>query len=153
MFTACLIAPQDRHLDIVSIPMWRVRRELAVFKILGALACAGLAVHWFAGGDVRGVILAVPAAVLVGAMGLRDLIVPVRLAADESGITVVHGYAGRRHVPWEQIEDVKVDVRRRWGLRSEMLEIDTGDNLHVFSSHDLGASPTEVAAALRRRGT
>ncbi|MBB6348539.1 PH domain-containing protein [Nonomuraea muscovyensis] len=133
--------------------MWRVRRELAVFKILGALACAGLAVHWFAGGDVRGVILAVPAAVLVGAMGLRDLIVPVRLAADESGITVVHGYAGRRHVPWEQIEDVKVDVRRRWGLRSEMLEIDTGDNLHVFSAHDLGASPTEVAAALRRRGT
>lgn len=137
---------------IVSIPMWRVRRELAVFKILGALACAGLAVFWYVGGDVRGVILAVPAAALVGAMGLRDLLVPVRLAADEDGITVVHGYAGRRHVPWERIEDVKVDVRRRWGLRSEMLEIDTGDHLHIFSAHDLGASPTEVAAALRRRG-
>lgn len=133
--------------------MWKVRRELAVFKILGALACAGLGVHWYLGGDLRGVILAVPAAALVGAMGLRDVLVPVRLAMDESGITVVHGFAGHRHVPWEAIEDVKVDVRRRFGLRSEMLEIDTGDYLHIFSPHELGASPTEVAAALRRRGT
>ncbi|MEV0237730.1 PH domain-containing protein [Nonomuraea sp. NPDC050786] len=133
--------------------MWRVRRELAVFKILGALVCAGLAVYWWLEGDLRGVVLAVPAAVLIGGMGLRDLIAPVRLAADESGITVVHGFAGRRHVPWEAIQDVKVDVRRRWGLRSEMLEIDTGDYLHLFSPHELGASPTEVAAALRRRGT
>ncbi|GAA4963173.1 hypothetical protein HD597_002180 [Nonomuraea thailandensis] len=133
--------------------MWRVRRELAVFKILGALVCAGLAVYWWFEGDFWGVILAVPAAVLVGAMGLRDVLVPVRLAADPSGITVVHGFAGKRHVPWESIWDIKVDVRRRWGLRSEMLEIDTGDNLHIFSAHDLGASPTEVAAALRRRGT
>ncbi|MFF0768656.1 PH domain-containing protein [Nonomuraea wenchangensis] len=133
--------------------MWKVRRELAVFKILGALACAGLAVHWWIGGDHRGVILAVPGAVLLGGMGLRDLLVPVRLAADESGITVVHGFAGHRHVPWDEIRDVTVDVRRRWGRRSEMLEIDTGDHLHLFSPHELGASPTEVAAALRRRGT
>lgn len=115
--------------------------------------CAGLAVFWWIEGDVRGVILAVPAALLVGAMGLRDVLVPVRLAADENGITVVQGFASKRHVPWETIWDIKVDVRRRWGLRSEMLEIDTGDYLHIFSSHELGASPTEVAAALRRRGT
>ncbi|MER6949958.1 PH domain-containing protein [Nonomuraea sp. NPDC000554] len=133
--------------------MWRVRRELAVFKILGALVCAGLAVYWYLQGDVRGVVLAVPAAVLVGGMGLRDLLVPVRLSADAQGITVVHGFAGRRQIPWEDIQDVKVDVRRRYGLRSEMLEIDTGDHLHIFSPHELGASPTEVAAALRRRGT
>ncbi|TXK40415.1 PH domain-containing protein [Nonomuraea sp. C10] len=132
--------------------MWKVRRELAVFKILGALACAGLAAYWYADGDVPGVVLAVPAAVLLGGMGLRDILAPVRLAMDESGITVVHGFAGRRHVPWDAIRDVEVDVRRRWGLRSEMLEIDTGDHLHIFSAHDLGASPTEVAAALRRRG-
>jgi hypothetical protein len=138
---------------ILSLSMWKVRRELAVFKILGAVACAGLGVFWYVAGDVRGVILAVPAAVLVGAMGLRDLLVPVRLAADESGITVVHGFAGRRRVPWEAIEEIKVDVHRRYGLRSEILEIDTGDHLHIFSAHDLGVSPTEVAAALRRRGT
>ncbi|MEU0572720.1 PH domain-containing protein [Nonomuraea sp. NPDC005983] len=133
--------------------MWRVRRELAVFKILGALVCAGLAIYWYLQGDVRGVVLAVPAAVLVGGMGLRDVLVPVRLSADAQGITVVHGFAGRRRIPWEDIQDVKVDVRRRYGLRSEMLEIDTGDHLHIFSPHELGASPTEVAAALRRRGT
>ncbi|MFD9950523.1 PH domain-containing protein [Nonomuraea sp. NPDC059023] len=133
--------------------MWKVRRELAALKILGAVVCAALAVYWWLAGDTRGVILAVPATLLVGAMALRDLLVPVRLRADESGITVVHGYAGHRHVPWERIQDVKVDVRTRFGLRSEMLEIDTGDGLHIFSPHELGASPTEVAAALRRRGT
>ncbi|MET9340524.1 MULTISPECIES: PH domain-containing protein [unclassified Nonomuraea] len=133
--------------------MWKVRRELAVLKILGALACAGLGVYWYLGGDVRGVVLAVPATLLVGAMAARDVIAPVRLAADESGITVVHGFAGRRHVPWDQIEDVRVDVRTRFGLRSEMLEIDTGDHLHLLSGYELGgASCTEVAALLRRRG-
>ncbi len=132
--------------------MWKVRRELAVFKILGALVCAGLAAYWYVDGDVRGVILAVPATLLVGGMGLRDLVVPVRLSADESGITVVRGFAGRRHVPWEAIEEITVDVRGRFGRRSEMLEIDTGDDLHIFSPHDLGVSPTEVAAVLRRRG-
>ncbi|NUW45678.1 PH domain-containing protein [Nonomuraea rhodomycinica] len=133
--------------------MWRVRRELAVSKILGALGCAGLAVFWYVDGDVRGVILAVPAAALVGAMGLRDVLVPVRLSVSEDGITVVHGFAGRRHVPWADVRDVKVEVHRRYGLRSEMLEVDTGDHLHLFSAHELGASPTEVAAVLRRRGT
>ncbi|MFE3451109.1 PH domain-containing protein [Nonomuraea sp. NPDC059194] len=133
--------------------MWRVRRELAVFKILGALACAVLGVYWYLNADVRGVILAVPATLLVGAMAVRDLLAPVRLAADESGITVVHGFVGRRHIPWDRIEDVRVDVRRRFGLRGEMLEIDTGDHLHLLSSYDLGgASCTEVAALLRRRG-
>ncbi|MEU4331676.1 PH domain-containing protein [Nonomuraea dietziae] len=130
--------------------MWRVRRELVAVKILAAVACAALGGYWYLSGDVRGVILAVPATLLVGAMALRDLLVPVRLATDASGITVAHGYAGSRHVPWDQIEDIKVDVRTRYGRRSEMLEIDTGDNLHLFSRSDLGASPTEVAAELRR---
>ncbi|GAA0933382.1 PH domain-containing protein [Nonomuraea longicatena] len=133
--------------------MWKVRRELVALKILGALVCAALAVYWWLADDTRGLILAVPATLLVGAMALRDLLAPVRLSADESGITVVHGFAGRRHVPWEQVQDVTVDVRTRFGRRSEMLEIDTGDHLHLFSPHELGASPTEVAAVLRRRGT
>ncbi|GAA3467155.1 hypothetical protein [Nonomuraea roseola] len=80
--------------------MWRVRRELVAIKILAAVACAALGGYWYLSGDVRGVILAVPATLLVGAMALRDLLVPVRLATDESGITVAHGYAGSRHVPW-----------------------------------------------------
>lgn len=138
---------------ILSVSMWRVRRELAVFKILGGLACAGLAVWWYVQGDLRGVVLAVPAAVLVGAMGVRDVLVPVRLAVDETGITVAHGFLGRRHVAWDDIQEIRVDVRKRYGVRSEMLEVDTGDGLHIFSRHELGgASLTEVAATLRRRG-
>ena len=59
---------------------------------------------------------------------LRDLIAPVRLAADADGVTVVTGFARRRrHLPWAQIERVRVDRRDRLGLRSEMLEIDAGD--------------------------
>ncbi|WP_327091743.1 PH domain-containing protein [Nonomuraea sp. NBC_01738] len=132
--------------------MWKVRRELVALKILGAVVCAALAVYWWIQGDTRGLILAVPATLLVGAMALRDLLVPVRLAAGPDGITVVHGFAGKRHVPWDDIRDITVDVRTRYGRRTEMLEIDTGDHLHLFSPHELGASPTEVAAELRRRG-
>ncbi|MCA2230442.1 hypothetical protein [Nonomuraea aurantiaca] len=93
--------------------MWKVRRELAVFKILGALACAGLALFWYVQGDVRGVVLAVPAALLVGAMGLRDVLVPVRLVADESGVTVVHGFTGRRVwcICWGAVTECDFQVR------------------------------------------
>ena len=34
------------------------------------------------------------------------------------------------------------------GLRNQLLEIDTGDSLHLFSVHELGADPEEVAEAL-----
>jgi hypothetical protein len=34
------------------------------------------------------------------------------------------------------------------GLRNELLEIDAGDSLHLFSGHDLGTDPAEVADAL-----
>lgn len=131
--------------------MWRVRREPTIAKTAAAVACLALGVYWYIQGDTRGMILAVPATVLLGAMALRDILAPVRLTADDTGLTVVHGYVGRRHIPWEQIEDIRVDVNRRYGLRSEILEIDTGDNLHIFSQNDLSASPTEVAAELRRR--
>lgn len=130
--------------------MWRVRREPTIAKTLATLASLALGVYWYVQGDTRGVILAVPAMLLLGAMALRDILAPVRLTADQNGITVVHGYAGRLRVPWEQIQDIQVDSRTRYGLRSQLLEIDTGENLHVFSRSDLGVSPTEAAAELRR---
>lgn len=133
--------------------MWKVRREQVALKILGAVVSAGLGVYWVALGDTRGLILAIPATLLLGAMALRDILVPVRLAPDDTGITVVHGYAGKRHIPWSAIKDIKVDVRTRYGKRTEMLEIDTGDHLHIFSPSELGTSCTEVAAELRRRAS
>jgi hypothetical protein len=41
-----------------------------------------------------------------------------------------------------------VDERRRLGTRSELLEIDTGNSLHLFSTYDLGVSCWEAARVL-----
>jgi hypothetical protein len=100
-------------------------------------------------------VLAAVAAVGLAGWALRDVLVPVRLAADPGGVTVVVGLAGRRRLAWSQIERVRVDRRERLGLRSELLELDAGDTLHLFSVHQLGAEPDEVAAALSalRTGT
>nr|WP_245736434.1 PH domain-containing protein [Micromonospora pattaloongensis] len=88
------------------------------------------------------------AAALLG-WGLRDLLVPVRLAADSGGVTVVAGLAGRRRLPWARIERITAEARAHRGLRTQLLEIDAGDSLHLFSANDLGAPPDEVAARLR----
>ncbi|XVU25378.1 PH domain-containing protein [Actinoplanes sp. CA-054009] len=126
---------------------WRVKPVLPVSKLMGAVAVAVLALA-FAGGDpVRWVLAAVVGAALA-LWALRDLIAPVRLAADPSGVTVVAGFARRRRLLWDQIERVRVDRRTHRGLRSEMLELDAGDAIYLFSTHDLGTEPEEVATAL-----
>jgi hypothetical protein len=73
---------------------------------------------------------------------------PVRLRADAEGVTLIAGVARRRRLAWSQIERVRVDERHRLGLRTELLEIDTGDALHLFTEHDLGVPPADVLAAL-----
>jgi hypothetical protein len=82
-------------------------------------------------------------------LALRDLLAPVRLAADPTGVTVVSGFAGHRHLPWDQIERIRVDERRRFGARSQLLEIDTGESLHLFSGYELSASVSDVATLLQ----
>jgi hypothetical protein len=126
---------------------WRINPVLPAAKLIGAVALVSLA--WAFGGPnpVQWVLVGVVAAGLAG-WAVRDLIAPVRLAADTRGITVIAGYARRRHLPWAQIEHVRVDRREHRGLRSELLEIDAGDSLHLFGRHDLGAPPEDVAAAL-----
>ncbi|MTE17553.1 PH domain-containing protein [Nocardia sp. CT2-14] len=79
---------------------------------------------------------------------LRDVVRPVRLAADAEGVTVVTGFLGRRHLGWGQIERIRVDRRSHRGLRSEFLEVDAGDAIYLFSANDLGELPDEVATAL-----
>jgi hypothetical protein len=96
-------------------------------------------VQWF---------LAAVVAIALAGWALRDLIAPVRLAADPDGVTVVVGYAGRRRLAWSQIERVRIDRRERLGLRSQLLELDAGDSLYLFSVHDLGADPEEVLGSL-----
>ena len=126
---------------------WRVRPVLPIAKLLGAVALVVLVVAFGREDPVQWFIAGVVAAALTG-WAVRDLIAPVRLSADTSGVTMVVGFARRRHVAWPQIERVRVDRRERMGLRNRLLEIDAGDSLHLFSEHELGADPEEVAESL-----
>jgi Bacterial PH domain len=131
---------------------WRVSRRLTVFKTLGAAVFALVAV-FYAGDPVR-VVVALLAALVLAGYALRDIVAPVRLAADASGVTVVHGFAGQRRLAWGDIERIRVDERRRLGTRSQLLEIDTGESLHLFSAFELDAPVADVAEALAAiRGT
>lgn len=137
-------APADRSGAVaVRFRVSRVRAMLAlggavVFGLLAAVADDRVHV-------MVGVLLA---AGLVG-YGLRDLLAPVRLAAGPDGVTVVTGYAGHRLLPWAAVERIRVDRRARLGMRSELLEVDAGDNLYLFSATDLGVPCQQAADRLR----
>jgi hypothetical protein len=125
---------------------WRVNSRLTALKIGGTVLFLLAAVAFL--GDPAGLVVSLLAAAALAAFALRDVLAPVRLAADPSGITVVTGFNGRRHVPWDKIERVRVDERTRLGMRSQLLEIDTGDTLHLFSGSELSASCEDVARRL-----
>ena len=132
---------------IVFGMQWRIKPVLPVTKLMGAVAVLVLATAFGGHDPIRWGIAAVAAIALV-VWALRDLLAPVRLAADASGVTVIAGFARRRHLPWQQIERVRVDRRTHRGLRSELLELDAGDAIYLFSAHELGALPEDVAAEL-----
>lgn len=128
---------------------WRVPTRLIAAKVAGAVVLALVAAYSaLVGHDRVAALVAGAAALGAGLYALRDVIAPVRLAADPDGVTVVTGLARRVRLPWSQIEAVRVDARSRYGVRSEYLEIDVGETLYLFSAYDLGASPTDVARAL-----
>jgi hypothetical protein len=131
----------------VIVMQWRIKPVLPVTKGMGAVAVVVLAVA-FAGRDPIRWALALVLGIVLAVWAVRDLITPIRLAADATGVTVITGFARRRHVPWAQIERVRVDVSSRRGLRSELLELDAGESIFLFSAHELGALPEEVATAL-----
>lgn len=126
---------------------WRVPRGMVALKVAGTGLFVLVALLFMSEPDRAG--LALVAAVVLGALALRDIVAPVRLAADGDGLVVITGFARRRRIPWAEIERVRVDVRQRLGLRSEMLEIDTGASLHLLSTYELGARCDEVADAIR----
>ncbi|MEE6258618.1 PH domain-containing protein [Plantactinospora sonchi] len=132
-------------------PRWRVRPTLPVVKFGGAALLLGLGT-FLAANDNDPVQLGIAVLAAAGLLlwGIRDLAAPVRLAVDPAGITVISGYAGRRHLPWTEIERIRVDTRTRLGLRTETLEIDTGESLHLLGRNDLGTEPAEVADVLHR---
>ncbi|RCG32819.1 PH domain-containing protein [Sphaerisporangium album] len=126
---------------------WRVRRD---FTALKWTAAAAFCVLGFVSGDVRAVILCVGGALLLGGFALYDVVAPVRLAADDQGLTVVTGVARRRRVLWPEITNIRVAETTRYGLRWSLLEIETAESLHLFSSFELGTSCMEAADDLYR---
>jgi hypothetical protein len=127
---------------------WRVSPPLAWVKIAAAVAFVLVAIIYQ--DDPTKATAAAVGALLVAVYAVRDLIAPVRLAADAEGVTVVAGYASRRRLPWSHIDRVRVDVRNRLGVRAELLEIDAGDSLHLFSTYDLNTPCAEVAESLHQ---
>jgi Bacterial PH domain len=132
----------------MSPQSWRIRPVVPVAKLLGAVAIVALVLAFGRDDPVQWFLAAAVALGLAG-WALRDVIAPVRLAADPDGVTVIVGFAGRRRLAWSDIERVRVDRRDRLGLRTELLEVDTGDYLYLFGRYDLGAEPEEVLASLR----
>jgi hypothetical protein len=126
---------------------WRVDRRLTVAKLAGAAIFALAAVIGYP--DPGQVIVVGLAAVMLAVLGARDLVAPVRLAASPAGLTVTTGFAGRREIAWADIASIKVDARRGILLRSQVLELDTGDNLYFLGANDLGAPCDEVVDRLR----
>ncbi len=130
------------------VTRWRVPVAPALLKLAGALLLGAVAA--LSGADRERLLLAGVAALALGVYGLRDLLAPVRLSAGPDGVTVVSGYARRRRIPWGRIERVGLGEHRSLGRRTELLEIDTGESLHLFGRHDLGVPCAEALAELER---
>jgi hypothetical protein len=124
---------------------WRVDRKLPTVKLTAAAFFALLGI--FVATDLVGRSLAAVATVGLIGYAARDVVYPVRLRADMQGVTLIVGVA-RRRLPWSAIDRVRVDERHRLGLRTELLEIDTGDELLFLGERDLGVPPSEVLADL-----
>jgi hypothetical protein len=122
-----------------------VPRRVTVLKAVGVVICVALALL----GDRRQLLLAGVAAIGFALLVFRDLYAPVRLAAGDDGL-IVGGLSGKERISWNDVDRIRVDNRRRYGLTTELLEIDAGDQIHLFSRFDLGESVYDVAEALMR---
>ncbi|MEU4155840.1 PH domain-containing protein [Actinoplanes sp. NPDC026670] len=122
---------------------WRVKPALPVAKLIAASALP-LLVAVFGPEDLSRWLVAAVVATAIVAWAARDVLHPVRLSADDAGITVLTGFARRRHISWDQIEAVRVERARR----SDVLEIDTGEAVYVLGEPQLSADPHEVAVTL-----
>jgi Bacterial PH domain len=122
-----------------------VSRPLTALKAALTVAAALIAVT---AGSRQLLFFAAVITVALVALTVRDLLAPVRVAADDEAVTVVTGYAGHRRIPWGDVERIRVDERRRLGRLTAYLEIDTGDMVHLFSRYELDTPCEEVAEML-----
>jgi hypothetical protein len=126
---------------------WRLGPGVAWTKAAGAAAFVMLAIAL--GRTDRGALFMLGlGAVVLTVLAVRDLLAPVRVAADPDGVTVLAGFAGRRRLAWSQVELIRVDERARLGIRNQLLELDTGEQIYLFGERELGAPCAEVARRL-----
>lgn len=133
--------------------VWSPPAGLVGLAWAGAAAAAVRAWLLVGTGDAPGLLLAAVAAVGLAAAALHGTVARPRLRADGDGVTV-SGLAGRRHLPWSRVRDVRARAVRRLGRNSTMLELDAVDpdgteRLLVFGRLDLGDDPVDVAEAVR----
>jgi hypothetical protein len=93
--------------------------------------------------DPGGRLLAVPAALAVLAVAVRDLRSGPVLRAGPDGVDVLQGLC-RLQAPWDEVERLRV-VRDR---RTEVLELDLGRTLALLSRARLGQPPADVLELL-----
>ena len=124
-----------------AMSAWSPSRALAWLELLAAVLIGLAAVPL----DGLGRALTLPAALLVTALGLRDLLLRPTLSADEGGIRVA---VGLRHlaIAWDDLASVRVVTDRR----APLLQLDRGDTVLVLSRHRLGSPPYLVLEDLEK---
>ncbi len=85
------------------VPRWVV---VAKFALAGVFVLTAL----LANGRTA-MVVAWLAAAGMAIYGLRDVLTRERLRVETDGLTVVHGFAGRGRLGWDQIERIQVDER------------------------------------------
>lgn len=120
-------------------------RRLTVATVVAAPAVGILAVVTT---DRAGQVLFALAAIVLLGYAVSDLVFWPRLLANADGIEL-RSPTGSARFPWASVASVAADTRQRLGLRSVTLEIDAGDELHVFSKRALGTQPERAAAQIR----
>lgn len=119
-------------------------RRLTAASAVGAVA---LLVACLLTSDPPGRLLWALAALLLAGYSASDLLWPTRLAADSAGVRIRTPFT-RSDLPWDDVEDVRADVRTRYGLRTATLEVDGGEVLVVFGRRGLGVDPEHAAALI-----
>lgn len=146
--------PEAAHIEdpdprIVRHPDGSIRFAVPTGVIAAKLGGAGVLAIVALLASIRSqLVIGLIAAAALAVYGLRDLLARERLRADPDGIVAVRGFAGHDRLAWADLEQVRVDSRQRLGSRTQLLEIDAGEHIYLFSRFDLGVDPDEAERAI-----
>jgi hypothetical protein len=137
--------PVDDDARAAAVHSYSPDLRLTVLAGVGAVIAGVVALI---GNDAAGRLLSAVAALVLVLYLASDLAFRPRLVLDAAELRICTPTT-RAALPWPAVDDVRVDVRLRFGLRATTLEIDAGETLVVFSRRALGVDPAEVADAAR----